>query len=208
MTEVDDARARILEKAEQFFLTHGYSRVTMDDIATELRMSKKTLYRHFSSKEALGEAAITASVSRLGGELSTLLEDGRLDFDERLEGFVRTVTGRYGRSATVLRDLQRDAPSLWQRLLELRRESVHARFGQLLANGVAAGAIRADVEPRLVLRMVLTLVDQLLRPDVLAELELSAEQLFPRMLGVMLDGIRTGREPRPRRTEKPRRSRA
>ncbi len=196
MSEADEARTRILEKAEQFFLTHGYSRVTMDDLATELRMSKKTLYRHFSSKEELGEAALTASFARIGAELDGIIGDERLDFGERLQHFIRTLTGRYASAASVLRDFQRDAPNLWQRLLELRRESVQARFGSLLAAGVKAGAFRADVEPRLVLRMVLTLVDQLLRPDVLAELELSAEQLFPRMLGVILDGIHTGRKPR------------
>ncbi len=190
MTEGDETRARILEKAAQFFRTHGYSRVTMDDLATELRMSKKTLYRHFSRKEELGEAAIVASFARIGQELQAILEDERLGFDERLEGFVRTLTSRYGSAAAVLRDLQRDAPNLWQKLLELRRESVQLRFGAFLAAGVKAGALRADVEPRLVLRMVLTLVDQLMRPDVLAELEMTAEQLFPRMLGVILDGIR------------------
>ncbi len=193
MTEADDARARILEKAEQFFLTHGYSRVTMDDIATELRMSKKTLYRYFSSKEALGEAAIASSFARINQALDVLLRDERLDFAERLRNLVRTVASHYGRAAPVLRDLQRDAPDLWQRLLELRRASVQARFGALLASGVKAGAIRADVEPRLVLRMVLTLVDQLMRPDVLEELELSADQVFSSMLGVILDGLRTGR---------------
>ncbi len=198
MTEADDARTRILEKAEQFFLTHGYSRVTMDDIATELRMSKKTLYRHFSSKEELGEAALEASFARISAELDGIILDERLDFGERLRLFLRTVADRYASGASVLRDFQRDAPNLWQRLQQLRRESVQARFGALLAAGVEAGAFRADVEPRLVIRMVLTLVDQLLRPDVLAELELSAEQLFPSMMGVLLDGIRTGRKPRSR----------
>ncbi|MCY1074732.1 TetR/AcrR family transcriptional regulator [Archangium lansingense] len=204
MTEADDARKRILEKAEQFFLTHGYSRVTMDDLATELRMSKKTLYRHFSSKEELGEATILASFARIGEELRAILEDERLDFGERLEGFVRTLAGRYARSATVLRDFQRDAPTLWQKLLELRREAVQARFGAFLAAGVKAGALRADVEPRLVVRMMLTLVDQLLRPDVLAELEMTAEQAYPRMLGVILDGIRTKQERHTPPARKPR----
>jgi AcrR family transcriptional regulator len=190
VTEADEVRARILEKAGQFFITHGYSRVTMDDIASELRMSKKTLYRHFSSKEELGEAAIAASFARLGEELQAILTDERREFGERLESFIRTLAGRYERGAVVLRDLQRDAPALWQKLLELRRDSVQKRFGMLLAAGVKRGALRADVEPRLVLRMVLTLVDQLMRPDVLAELGMTAEQLFPRMLGVILDGLR------------------
>ncbi|WP_052518781.1 TetR/AcrR family transcriptional regulator [Archangium violaceum] len=208
MTEADEARTRILEKAEQFFLTHGYSRVTMDELATELRMSKKTLYRHFSSKEALGEVVIETGLARLGAALQAIVEDERVEFGVRLETFVRTLAGRYGSSATLLRDLQRDAPMLWQKLAELRRESVQARFGAFLAAGVKAGALRADVEPRLVVRMMLTLVDQLLRPDVLEELEITAEQLYPRMLGVILDGIRMKPERPPAPARKPRGTRA
>jgi AcrR family transcriptional regulator len=208
MSEADEARARILEKAEEFFLTHGYSRVTMDELAAELRMSKKTLYRHFSSKEELGEAAIVASFARIGEELARVAGDERRDFTERFHGFVKVLAGRYTRAAPVLRDLQRDAPALWQRLLEVRRASVQAHFGGLLAQGVKAGALRADVEPRLVLRMVLALVDQVMRPDVLEELGMTAEHVLPGMLGVMLDGIRTGREIRSRPVEKARRARA
>lgn len=202
MSEADEARARILEKAEAFFLTHGYSRVTMDELAAELRMSKKTLYRHFSSKEELGEAAIVASFARTGEELARIAGDERRDFAERFHGFVTLIAARYARAGTVLRDLQRDAPALWQRLLEVRRTSVQAHFGGLIAQGVKAGALRADVEPRLVLRMVLALMDQVMRPDVLEELGMTAEQVLPGMLGVMLDGIRTGREARSRTAEK------
>ena len=69
MTEAGGERARILDQAYRLILAHGYSRVTMDEISAELRMSKKTLYRHFSSKEELGEAAIVALFARIGEEL-------------------------------------------------------------------------------------------------------------------------------------------
>ncbi len=199
MTEADAARARILEQAEQSFFTRGYSRLTMDELCAELRMSKKTLYRFFSSKEALGEAVLVAFFARLGEEIALLLEEGELDFAERLRRFMRTVAGHYARGGSLLRELQRDAPVLWQKLTDLRRESVQARFGALYAAGVKAGAFRADVEPRLVIRIVLTLMDQLIRPDVLAELELSADQAFTHVLSVVLDGVRTGGEPQARR---------
>jgi len=205
MTEADDERARILAKAYELFLAHGYSRVTMDELSAELRMSKKTLYRFFPSKEALCEAVITSSFAKIGEELHAVIDDEKTDFSERLRAFVRTVAGHYARGSTVLRDLQRDAPALWRKLSDRRRESVQARFGALYAAGVRAGAFRADVEPRVVIRVVMTLVDQLMRPDVTAELELSAEELFPRLLGIVLDGVRTRAEPSLRSRRKQRR---
>ena len=41
---------KILHKAADMFLNLGFKSVTMDDIATELGMSKKTIYSHFSTK--------------------------------------------------------------------------------------------------------------------------------------------------------------
>ncbi len=192
-TSIDEVRDRIVERAEAVFLAHGYSRVTMDDLAAELRMSKKTLYRHFSRKEDLALAALEANFARASVELNAILEDPRLDFDARLQALVRLVIGRFARSITVLRDFQRDAPALWHRLEALRHEVVQARFSELLSSGVEDGVLRSDLDLRLVLQMVLTLIDGLMRPDVLADLEMSAEQVYPRMLSILLDGMRAER---------------
>ena len=54
----EETRQRILRVAMTFFLAHGFSRVTMDEIARELGMSKKTLYQHFESKESLMLAGV------------------------------------------------------------------------------------------------------------------------------------------------------
>ena len=45
----------ILQKANDMFLTLGYKSVTMDDIAAELGISKKTIYQHFANKNELVE---------------------------------------------------------------------------------------------------------------------------------------------------------
>ena len=52
MTDME-IRDRILEKARDMFFKLGFSKVTMDEIAFELGMSKKTLYRYFKTKKNL-----------------------------------------------------------------------------------------------------------------------------------------------------------
>ena len=49
---------RIVEAAREHFFSHGFRSVTMDDLAEELAISKKTLYAHFPSKIALLEAVL------------------------------------------------------------------------------------------------------------------------------------------------------
>src|ERR1700710_538120 len=54
----DPVRTRIITEARRHFLAHGFRGVTMDDLAAELGMSKKTLYAHFSGKSELLQAVV------------------------------------------------------------------------------------------------------------------------------------------------------
>ena len=50
-------KEKILQKAIELFINYGFKSVTMDDIASEMHISKKTIYSHFSNKTQLVEAA-------------------------------------------------------------------------------------------------------------------------------------------------------
>src|SRR5690349_23450237 len=54
----DSIRQRIVEAARAHFFSHGFRSVTMDDLAEELGISKKTLYTHFPGKLDLLEAVL------------------------------------------------------------------------------------------------------------------------------------------------------
>ena len=54
----DAGRQQIVEAARAHFFSHGFRSVTMDDLAEELGISKKTLYAHFPGKIALLEAVL------------------------------------------------------------------------------------------------------------------------------------------------------
>ena len=54
----DSTRQRIVDAARIHFFSHGFRSVTMDDLAEELGISKKTLYAHFPGKIDLLEAVL------------------------------------------------------------------------------------------------------------------------------------------------------
>ena len=51
-------RDKIIKSAEERFFKDGYRKVTMDEIASDLGISKKTLYKYFSGKESIATAVI------------------------------------------------------------------------------------------------------------------------------------------------------
>src|SRR6187551_3710734 len=74
------ARARIVQGAHKHFLSHGFRGVTMDDLAEELGMSKKTLYAHFRSKLELVGAVLRDKADRVDADLGRLTSDTAADF--------------------------------------------------------------------------------------------------------------------------------
>ena len=57
-----EPKERILVKAEELFMQYGIRSVSMDDIANNLGMSKKTLYQYFADKDELVEAVVDGHI--------------------------------------------------------------------------------------------------------------------------------------------------
>src|SRR5213076_2952341 len=65
----DPNRQRIVDAARVHFFSHGFRSVTMDDLAEELGISKKTLYAHFPGKIDLLEAVLTDKLASVEAEM-------------------------------------------------------------------------------------------------------------------------------------------
>ncbi|MFZ1857244.1 MAG: TetR/AcrR family transcriptional regulator, partial [Chitinophagaceae bacterium] len=63
-----EPKERILLKAEELFMQYGIRSVSMDDIANNLGMSKKTLYQYFADKDELVEAVVDGHITLVQGD--------------------------------------------------------------------------------------------------------------------------------------------
>jgi AcrR family transcriptional regulator len=57
-------KERILEKATDLFMRYGIRSITMDEIAAQLGISKKTIYQFFTDKDAMVEAVMNEEMKR------------------------------------------------------------------------------------------------------------------------------------------------
>jgi AcrR family transcriptional regulator len=102
-------RKQIIERAYRLFRRRGYGRVTMDDIAAEARLTKRTLYHHFASKNQL-----LASV--LGAQHQLALQAFRT-FGDRLLGSPEAIVEGMFQELAVWADRPRWAGSGFTRLV-------------------------------------------------------------------------------------------
>src|SRR3569623_91684 len=89
------ARARIVAVARRHFMAHGFRGVTMDDLAAELGMSKKTFYAHFESKKALIEAVLRDKLADANADFERVVEGGK-DFPEMIHDLLASVQHHTG----------------------------------------------------------------------------------------------------------------
>ena len=103
----DSVRKRIIAGARRNFFTHGLRGVTMDDLAAEIGMSKKTLYAHFPSKTALVEATLLDKFREVESELELITSDCSTDYPGVLQRVLAFMQGHTGEmKPPFLRDIE------------------------------------------------------------------------------------------------------
>ena len=79
---------RIVDAARVHFFNHGFRSVTMDDLAEELGISKKTLYAHFPGKFDLLEAVLADKLAGVEAKLKEVTRAHRHDFPATLQALL------------------------------------------------------------------------------------------------------------------------
>jgi AcrR family transcriptional regulator len=185
-----ERRNRILDQVEPLFLTMGFSRVTTDEIAASVGMSKKTVYQEFGSKQELVRAVVRRKLARIEDQLARLDETASTgSFDPLTDHMMLVSRELYGVSRPFLTDLARHAPELWDEMQAFRREQVFGRLQDRVARAQEQGMVRSDVKPRLVAEMVLAIAERLLTPDGLMELEVAPGELVENVRIVLTEGV-------------------
>ena len=188
----ESRRARILRLARAHFFAHGYSTFTMADLATELGMSKKTLYVHFPGKDAIMRAVIQELGREIRAEADALLEHRGLNFAEKLHGFVAGMIERLtALNPRTLRDLQRFAPDLHHLVEEMRAKNIPYVFGRFIAEGQSAGMVCADLNAGFAIEFFLQAMQGLFQPATLERLQLAPREVVPNAITLFFGGLLT-----------------
>ena len=192
LAPTDSKVARIVRLAREHLFAHGYSACTMDDLATELGMSKKTLYVHFASKDVLMRAVIDQLGQEIRADAEALLANRSLGFAEKLRGFAEGMAERMSRlQPRALRDLQRFAPELHQQVAEMRQRNIPYVFGRFIEEGQLAGRVRTDVDAGFAVEFYLQAMQGLFQSGALERLKLAPRDVAARAIDLFFGGLLT-----------------
>lgn len=191
---MEDAAVRqeIVETAKAYFVKYGYSRVSTAEIADEAGRSKKTLYKHFPTKEALLTAVLERVTSTVEQEIVALLSDPSLGHEERVRQVLERVAVHLVSVGAVLYDdLESKEPGLYQPARQQQRAVLVELLNKLLRQAVDAGVFRANADVPGTVTTFLTSIEALAKPTTLARHADQPTVLFTTLVGWVIAGLKS-----------------
>src|SRR5881296_430172 len=185
---------RIVDAARVHFFSHGFRSVTMDDLAEELGISKKTLYAHFPGKISVLEAVLADKFAGVEATLKEVTRAHPHDFPATLRELLAGTQRELDEiKPPFVRDMRQKAPEVFK-VVERRRAALIERFfGKLFVEGQRTGMVRRDVPAKLIIEILLTIVQAIMNPTKMEELGMTPKEGFAGILKIILEGALTRR---------------
>ena len=153
------SREDVIRAAVRVFTARGYDATSMDNVASELGISKSALYHHISSKEEILELTVVQALSRLEAVAEEMAE-ADVSAGEKVRGLLRgsiEVLCSDPKSVALLLRLRGNS-EVERSALERRRILTRSVI-PLVAAAQEEGAIRSDVDAALLTRMIFGMVN-------------------------------------------------
>lgn len=140
-----EVKKRILDKATEQFMRYGIRSVSMDDIASLLGISKKTIYQYFADKEQLVDAVMLEEEERTHKDCSHC-KIHSVDAVQEMFLAMEQITTQFSQmNPVILYDLEKFHPSVFQRFLRLKNNYIFGVIKENINRGIDEGYYRPEI---------------------------------------------------------------
>jgi AcrR family transcriptional regulator len=188
-----EAKERILEKAHELFHRYGIRSVSMDDIAAQLGMSKKTVYQYYVDKDELVNAVFDAELNANKDQCLACTKMGEnaihevfLSFD-MVEELLKTM------NPSMLFDMQKYHPSAYKKFDDFRNQFLFKIIKGNLERGVKEELYRADIDTDILSRYRLYSILLSFDPDVFPSNKTNLVKIEQQLIEHFLYGLATAK---------------
>lgn len=185
MEEFDD----IVVKVSSIYQKYGIKSVTMDDVARELGVSKKTLYSFVTNKEELVEKFIAYQMHERKRSVNKVFSEGLNAIDELLEVNKHVIEMLKSYNPATEYDLRKYYPHLYSKLRVKRMENMYNAILRNIEKGKAEGLFRAELKSEIIARVHVSRIESGFSSEVFSIEELTSEQFVNEMMIYHIRGI-------------------
>ena len=178
---------KVLDRAQARMIRFGYRKTSMDEIASDLKMSKNTIYKFFQSKAEIAQ--------QLFMRLKESINQQQIVIERKEKDPLKIIT-----SNTVflqeslapwfehfLPDIKSELPGLWEDFVAFRTEKI-MDIEKLIKKGIKKKEFR-NINTTIAVRSYLGAIDSIITPEFLSNNSISFKQALESVLDIWSKGI-------------------
>ncbi|WP_396150094.1 TetR/AcrR family transcriptional regulator [Flavobacterium sp.] len=151
-------KEKIINRAKEMFLKLGFKSITMDDIACDMCISKKTIYKYFSNKELLIEESTQLVHKEVRETIDTIVAKNFNAIEENFQ--IRRMFKemfKYSETSPVYQ-LKRHYPEVYQKVVGYQIEICEGCFRNNILKGISEGLYRENIDVENYVKFYYTLI--------------------------------------------------
>ena len=183
-------RKRILLAGREKFFIFGYSKVTIDEFASELNMSKRTLYQLYKNKNELLEAVIYDFFQEFQNNINDIINSKNKNALVSLKQIISLIQKQTTKfSIHAFEDIRKNNPEAWQLISNLREKMFNSQLREILNQAKKENNLREDIDVEIIILIILNTIQSVVNPEVISGLSYSTEEVIDMLSKFIISGM-------------------
>jgi len=184
-----EKKKHIITETNKLFQTYGIKSVTMDDIAKNLSISKKTLYQYVSDKNDLVGNILKANIELYKNQINLIAKQNSNPVDELIELSDLLINEVKNFNRSVDFDLNKFYPEVYRKYKAVKHEILRETIIDNLVKGIKTGFYRKEINIELIGKVQAIRIENLFETELMNWDEIKSEQFFYELLDFYIHGI-------------------
>ncbi|MCO5247766.1 MAG: TetR/AcrR family transcriptional regulator [Chitinophagales bacterium] len=168
----------MIDVASQLFIKKGVKQVTVDEIAKELSISKKTIYHFFETKSVLIDACVSATLAKMQKDMEGVKGNHYPPVQEMLElGRLNKNTIKFF-SKNTLSELKKYYPQAWEIYEKFKSDFIFKQLFLNLEKGIQSEDYRSNLQVGIVTHIYMSLLESAMMQHSYLNTDVSLDEVY------------------------------
>ena len=188
--KIPEEKLKIILYSRERFFREGFAKITVDEIAFELGISKSTLYKYFPNKDTLIHESVLSVAHEVMSRVKLIL-DSDSNAIEKFRGMIVILTKNMIRfSEKFMRDMQINTPHIWEKIDGIRKVVMFDNISLIIKEGQKE-KLFINYPPELIIGIFMGALRNVVNPDFLLHNRFSIEEAAKTGFVILINGILT-----------------
>lgn len=186
---MEEKKKEIIERTLDIFSKRGVRAITMGEICSVQRISKKTLYKYFNDKNDLVNVCMEYEIERNHDQVNSISQKGLNAIDESFEMSQHVIDQISEINDSLFWELENYYPDAYNLFLNHQNECVRVSIEENIKKGMHEGLYRSDLNLDIVVSIYLTILYNLISAKMLNTKNYSFTEIYRELFNYHTHGI-------------------